>query len=442
MALFLFKQLPLQKAVIWSVFLSFLFLPSSFSIDLPALPAMDKATLPNLVLLLMVAARVPLRPHKMPLSAALLSVAVVVGGVGTVMTNADSIWTAEGALPGLSAYDGLATLGRQALILTPFFVGWRVLSSVEAHRELLRVIVILGLLYSLLMLVEVRLSPQLHTWVYGYFPHSFAQQIRGGGFRPVVFFRHGLWNSFFAMTVVLAAGALYRDRSARPQSGRLDTPIALLAILGYMLGVVVLCKSLGSLIQSMMVAPILLFLRRTLVLWAALAMGVLAMSYPVLRGADIVPVAELVDSVAVVSEERAQSLEFRLNNEDILLERARQRPLFGWGSWGRNRVFDDRSGQDLSIVDGYWVIELGSGGWWGFFVIFGFLLIPIVHVVATLVGRARRPSWATVGLVLFIGVNMLELIPNSTLPPWTWLIAGSLLGWSQRSRAPLESRPA
>lgn len=59
------------------------------------------------------------------------------------------------------------------------------------------------------MLYEVRLSPQLHRIFYGYFPHSFAQQVRGGGFRPVVFLQHGLWVAFFAMMMTVVTFALW-----------------------------------------------------------------------------------------------------------------------------------------------------------------------------------------------------------------------------------------
>lgn len=431
-AFFLFRRLRIELAVIWSVFLSFLFLPSSFEIDLPALPPLDKESLPNLVLFLLVASKVPLRLRTMPRALAMLSVAMAVGVVGTVMTNGEPVWTADGAMPGLGLYDVFSSLVRKGLVIMPFFVGWRILGSVGAQREILRVIVILGLGYSLLMLAEVRLSPQLHTWVYGYFPHSFAQQIRADGYRPVVFFRHGLWNSFFAMTTVLAAVALFRDAAGRRGRRMLAARPVLFAVAGYMFVVVVLCKSLGSLLQSMLVVPMILLLSRSAVLWIALAMGILSMSYPVLRGAGLVPADELVQFASSISEDRAGSLEFRFVNEDILLDQATQKPLFGWGGWGRNRVISEESGEDISVVDGYWVMLIGGGGWFGFLTTFGLLFLPLAQFGARSAARARQVSWVTVGLVLFVGVNMLELLPNSTLPPWTWLIAGSLLGSLQQ----------
>ena len=43
----------------------------------------------------------------------------------------------------------------------------------------------------------------------------------------------------------------------------------------------------------------------------------------------------------MINDERAQSLEFRLDNEDLLIAKAMHRPFFGWGGWGRNFVYDE-----------------------------------------------------------------------------------------------------
>ena len=76
------------------------------------------------------------------------------------------------------------------------------------------------------MLVEVRLSPQINTWIYGFFQHDFIQMMRYGGFRPIVFLPHGLWVAFFAYDRrsgrgrALARGAAGAARAlpARPRS--------------------------------------------------------------------------------------------------------------------------------------------------------------------------------------------------------------------------------
>ena len=77
--------------------------------------------------------------------------------------------------------------------------------------------------------------------------------------------------------------------------------------------------------------------------------------------------------VSLVSDDRARSLEFRFINEDRLLGRASERPLAGWGRFGRNRVYDEEGGYDVSVTDGRWIIVLGQFGILGFIAEFGLL---------------------------------------------------------------------
>src|SRR5204863_66271 len=71
-----------------------------------------------------------------------------------------------------------------------------------------------GLIYSVLILWEVRMSPQLHATVYGASPRQadFAQAIRWGGYRPIVFMPHGLAVALFICNTVMAAFILARNR--------------------------------------------------------------------------------------------------------------------------------------------------------------------------------------------------------------------------------------
>ena len=426
-ALVLFERLPLQRAIIWSVMGSFVFLPSAFAIDLPGMPALDKESLPNLVMLLVLLAKSQVRFRSAPPVALLLFGLMLLGGFGTVMVNPDTVWSAKGQIPGLSAYDAFSGAVRATFKALPFFVGWRYFGSVSSHRLILEVMFKLGMFYSLLMLFEVRMSPQLHTWVYGYFPHSFAQQIRFEGYRPVVFFVHGLWASFYAMSILLSAAALWKDakhvRTYMPFGSR----ELLLVAVAYMSVVVVLCKSVGSIAQSAVLLPLVLLAKPRLQLAAATCMVALAISYPITRGAGIVPTDALLELASSVSEERAQSLGFRFHHEQMLLERGQQKPIFGWGGWGRSRVYDQETGEDLSVTDGMWVIIIGSQGWVGYVAIFGMLGVPVLMLRRRLSKQGAGVSHATACLAVLVGVNMIELIPNSTMPPWLWLFSGALL---------------
>src|SRR5437016_5144800 len=84
-----------------------------------------------------------------------------------------------------------------AQLLLPVFLARQFLRDGSDHAEILHVLVIAGLLYSLPMLFEIRMSPQLHRWFYGYTPGDLDVDLRGGGFRPRVFMENGLSVALF-----------------------------------------------------------------------------------------------------------------------------------------------------------------------------------------------------------------------------------------------------
>src|SRR5205085_9719293 len=116
-----------------------------------------------------------------------------------------------------------------------------------------------------------------HYWVYGFFPHtSFAQQVRYGGYRPVVFLEHGLQVALFASMALISTMVLARRRSLI-----VGAPAGIVA--GYLSLILLLCKSLGAAIYAAIAAPIVMFTRpRT---WAKLSCGFLLLvcTYPLLR---------------------------------------------------------------------------------------------------------------------------------------------------------------
>ena len=83
----------------------------------------------------------------------------------------------------------------------------------------------------------------------------------------------------------------------------------------------------------------------------------------------------------VAPEERIQSLQYRFSNEEILKKRAKERAIFGWGGWGRNRVFDynpDGFLVDVSTTDSLWIITFGKNGIVGLISVFASIFIPAI----------------------------------------------------------------
>ena len=424
-ALLLYRTRPIGEATIWTILGGYLLLPAGWGIKFPMIPPIDKTTIPSVSALI-----ICLWMRRNALAAwkhfGVIEVAALVyvcSPVVTALLNGDDVRGAGAALPGVGLYDGLSTVEFQLLQIIPLLLARQFLRDPRDTATLLRTFVIAGLVYSLPMLLEVRLSPQLHNWVYGYFPHSFLQQIRAGGFRPVVFLGHGLLVAFLTMISVLAAAALWRSRT------RVAPLLPPVAVTIYLSAVLIFCKSLGAVVYAIVLLPLVRFASAKLQLRVAAVLTIVALLYPSLRAADLVPAESLLSLAASVSEDRAESLGTRFYNEKLLLDHASERFWFGWGRFGRNRVIDLETGKEESITDGLWILAMGQFGYVGFLAQFGLWALIVFRAV----GAARRIAdpisrnrLAT--LALIFAVYIIDQLPNAPISPLMWLIAGALLG--------------
>ncbi|MBA3908696.1 MAG: hypothetical protein C0524_02185 [Rhodobacter sp.] len=425
----LFRVLPLQNAVVWSLLGGYLILPSATVIDLPVLPNLDKtmvSSLSTLALSMIYASKAGLARDWAGKSGRLVIVALtgllIATPLVTVLQNSEPIISGPRFIPGLGLYDAISTIVAVMISIVPFWIGLRYLNTREAHKTLLKAFVFGALIYSLPALAEVRLSPQLHTWVYGFFPHDFAQHIRAGGFRPIVFLSHGLMLGIFLCMALVSALTLWREalRDGQIASGWLIAAIWLAIIL-------FVSKNLAALGIAAVLSTLAVFTGRRVQTTFAMVVAAVVVFYPMLRGAGMIPVDAVYEFAKSVDEERAESLKFRLENEDALLEHANKKPLFGWGSWGRNQLYDPDTGKMVSVTDGAWVILIGTYGWLGYVAHFGLLTLPIVFYVIR--HNKFGPSLITPGLMLVLSATLIDQIPNAGLVSYVWLIAGGLTGY-------------
>ncbi|MGR3838747.1 MAG: hypothetical protein ACU0A2_10375, partial [Cognatishimia sp.] len=451
----LFRALPPGRALIWSVLLSYLILPPyPMEFDFPLLPSMNKTTIPNVMALILA---VKVAKHKinwLPETriGKVLALMFVLAPLPTVLTNGEPIVFAMDAIRGLYTQDIFAMMVTQVMLLANFILARQLLTTEKDLRDLLLAIVIAGTAYTLPMLIEVRLSPQINIWVYGYFQHMFDQVIRAGGYRPLVFLEHGIWASMLVMMTLTATVILIKNTE-----GVLRQRLIILA--WFLGGMLVLTKTLSMLIYGLFMVSMVLFATTRMQARAAVLLAVLALAYPTAKGLDLIPEERILALAERASADRAQSLEFRFSNEEELLERAALKPWFGWGIWGRNQIHDPITGRQLSVTDGRWILVLGMMGWLGFFGEFGLLVLPIFMIYRASKPPEDPPVWTrrqhaireeldkvlpangpqrgtasamSVSLALLLAVNTVDLLPNATLTTLTWLIAGALLGYAER----------
>ena len=186
------------------------------------------------------------------------------------------------------------------------------------------------------------------------------------------------------------------------------------------------------------VVPLVLFASPRLQLRVAVILATISLTYPMLRTMDLVPTATMIDLAELNNADRAASLKFRFDNEEVLLERALEQIWFGWGRWGRGFIYDD-TGRGSSVTDGRWIITLGTYGLFGFIAEFGLLALSVFRAASALrFAGTDRDRRCLAALALIVAINMVDLLPNGFLSPLTWLLAGALLG---RAEAALRLAP-
>ncbi len=428
--LYFYRTRPIHEATLWTVFGAMLLLPVGAEIKFPGVPAFDKNSIPNLVALvafMMILRRLPRFVNRFGV-VELLFCASVAEPFITAQLNYDAILVGDRVLPGEDLHEALSVVVAQFIWLTPFFLGRELFRSSEENETILRVVVVAALFYSIPILFEIRASPQLHNWLYGYHAHEFGQQMREGGFRATVFLGHGLVVALFVAEAAIAGAALWRiqARVFRFAPG---------GVTAYLSAVLILSKSLGALLYAAILVPLVRLANPRAQLRVAVVLASIAVAYPLLRVAHLVPTGLAIDAAMSISVDRGESLEFRFDNDAMLLDRASERFIFGWGRFGRNRIFDE-GGKDISVTDGHWIIIIGAFGLFGFITEFGLLTIPVFRAAAALkFAETMRERIMLAALALIVAMNIFDLLLNDALRPWTWLLVGALLGRAEELRA-------
>lgn len=421
--LFLCRRISPLTATFCVIVGGYLFLPVKTEIDLPLLPPLDRQSLPAICCLacclLIRRMRVSLIPNGGFVRWFFL--VLLIAPFLSVITNPEPVFDGAEYKRGLVPYDAISDVIRMYLDLLPLLLGLTLVRRPEDLAQLMKLLIAAAIIYSPLILLEIRISPQLHTWVYGFFPHQFIQQVRFDGYRPVVFIGHGLLVAIFVAIATCAAAMLWRQRFRLAQ-----IPTGFL--LCYLMVVLALCKSVGAWLLGMTGLIGITCVPAKALAWTAVTIALLVVAYPLIAISGQFPDEQLIDLAAMFGDDRAQSIAFRFYHEERLLEHAGRKLEFGWGGWGRNRLHD-------SVTDGHWVNVIGSYGLLGFFAKAGLFLLAIVggaRALRYLPGRADRGLLA--GNLLVLSLVMVDQIPNSSVTSYTLLMLGAVLGLQRQLR--------
>jgi tetratricopeptide (TPR) repeat protein len=411
--LLIFAVMPPRRAVVTVYILGWLFLPhAGFAIDgLPNYTKLSATTLGVLLGTVLFCGKElsALRPRWVDLPMA----------VWTLCPIASSLSNDLGLYNGLShAFSNIVMWG------VPYLTGRVHFTRLEHARELAVGIVLGGLVYVPLCLWELKMSPQLHTQLYGFSPCGWGE-LSWGGYRPCVFMSCGLEVGLWMAMASTVGIWLWGSGSLRQLRG-FNFGWLLLALII----TTVLCKVVGSWFALVLGATVWFCLKRFGWRLPALALILVPVLYISTRTTGLWSGREAVSLIrTVINERRAASYEFRLVNEDMLTARALQRPLLGWGGFGRNRVANEQGG-DISTTDGFWVIVLGTNGLLGLILLYTTLLLPMV----LLVNRYPTVLWPTPTMaptcVLAIVANLhaIDGLANALINPIYALALGAATG--------------
>jgi len=320
----------------------------------------------------------------------------------------------------LGFWDGISGSCRELIrIGVPWILARRFVHGPEEARVLATVIVIGAMIHVLPVLYELRMSPQLHRMFYGQHQHSFLQTRRGDGWRPMVFMQHGLALAMFHATAAVLALTLCGKNEHRR--------IERIGVFILLATVTILTNSLGAIIIFFSGLGLWTLCRGRAYGMVMVGSLLLIPLYPGARAFLGWNGNEVLSYFEEVSPERARSLKVRFEDEDVLLERALQRPYFGWGGWDRKGV-DSKNGDRSTAYDSRWIIVVGSRGWIG-------MICRLLVVLFPLWAFSKRfPPWTwhgpllapAGGLFMLVMLHEFDALLNSMPSPITILAAGVL----------------
>lgn len=436
-----FGKLSAGKAAATCMIVPWMFGPNVCRIDLPLLPGFEKHGLAAIGAVLggAIYYRSRLREAKPLRGVDLFIILLVIGRFGSYAVNREVVPQGPNMAPGLSLQDA-AYYSIESLVSCwlPLLVGRAFVRSRTEGIRMLQLFALATLVQIPLVLFELRMGPNLHDRIYGYDVfRAFGQSIRDGGYRPKLFVGHGLTVGMVMMTGTLSAFAL------KKLGQRSLAKLPMTVVVWLLLAICVVVKAKSPLTYTMLGIGLVMVMSPKLQVRAAAVFASLVFFYAYIHVTQQFPRDEIMARLQVFGADRVQSMGFRFDNELVLVERAVEKMAFGWGGYGRERIFAP-DGKDLTIQDGQWIIVLGQQGVVGLIAFFGTLFGPI-FVAAMRMSKIRNIKDQRIIAVtaLITGFYSFNMIPNNFVPNLPFFFAGAVLGLSNEAlRAQTRERRA
>jgi hypothetical protein len=326
---------------------------------------------------------------------------------------------------GLGVYDGIAQVFYQCITWGgPYLIGRLHFHTKEQLIDLARFLFWGGLIYVPLCLFEVRMSPVLHNFFYGFNQHVFIQSIRGSYYRPMVFLQHGLMVSMWVGMTTYIGWVLTSSVGGIRLFG---LPSRIWPLL--MLVTLLAMQSFGAVLLLFAAWAVTVFCKssggRTLLVLLALVPAGWAFS----RSTSLLKTDTLASAASVISTDRAESLVFRLRSEDRLVRHAWSRPIFGWSPSGFNQIQTDAGNGQKVVADGLWIIAFSAYGVVGLLAMLCFHLVPFFIVLREAPPKhwtSQPLTWMIGSMGVIIAIVAVDNLMNAMINPLFLLMMGAL----------------
>ena len=329
---------------------------------------------------------------------------------------------------GLGFYDGISTILYESIKWgLPYVIGRIYFTDTDVLKTLALTIFIGGIIYIPFCWYELIMSPQLHRLTYGFHQHDFVQSLReGGGYRPMVYMTHGIMTSMWMVLASFLGSWLYYCKALPPKILYIPSLYLLLMLIFTS----VMMRSSGALSYFFIGLAMLYLSSRFKTSILILILLICPYLYIFARVSGFWDGRNFTDYIAEkFSPARASSLQFRFDNETILIDKAHEGSFFGLGGWNRSRVFDEK-GKDISVTDGKWIIVFGVNGVYGLSVFIMMIQFPAILFLL----RLKPEIWKTEALsapaamTVFIALTMIDNLLNSMDNPIYMVMGGGLIG--------------